>query len=464
MKRLVFFATLTLLSIFAGSSRLLAIGWNIIDMGSGDGLMYGIAAGNGRNDGVTRIYGANANARVYEFTYSGGTWNRTDMGKGTYNMMCVTVGDGENNGKMRVYSGDSNGNVLEFTFSGTSWQSPVTITTLPQQVNSIAIGKGENDSVNRIYCACSDDHLYELSYNAGVWNKVDMGSGGNTMSSVTLGNGRNDGITRIYGANVDDHIYEFTYTGGTTWSKADLGSGSANMASVAVGNGRNDGVTRVYGGNGDGHVYEFSNVSASSWTITDMGSGVTSPTVYTMQSVLIENGQNDGVMRVYAADQDSRIYELTYTGSAWNMYDMSYADSASYMQGIASGNGRNDGVNRIFGASRDDHMYEFTHTTSTLITDNFSNNTLGNAIVYPTFANLSRGDKIKFANFTPSAKIIIISPAGDVIKTLQADSIGTVPAWDGTVDNGGKAASGTYIVHASNTKDEKKIFKILLIK
>jgi hypothetical protein len=68
-----------------------------------------------------------------------------------------------------------------------------------------------NDGVIRVYGSNGDKHIYEFTYSGSVWNKVDLGSGGDTMQNVVLGNGRNDGTMRVYGANNDDHIYEFTY-------------------------------------------------------------------------------------------------------------------------------------------------------------------------------------------------------------------------------------------------------------
>jgi len=90
--------------------------------------------------------------------------------------------------------------------------------------------------------------------------------------------------------------------------------------------------------------------------------------------------------------------------------------------------------------------------------------TLSNAHPYPSFANLSQGGKINFAGITPEADVKIFTPSGNLIKTLKADANGIVPPWDGTVEGGGKAGSGTYIIHASDGKGNKKTFKILLLR
>ncbi len=91
-------------------------------------------------------------------------------------------------------------------------------------------------------------------------------------------------------------------------------------------------------------------------------------------------------------------------------------------------------------------------------------NTLDNAHPYPSFANLSLGGKINFAGITPNADIKIFTLAGNLVQTLKADANGVVTPWDGTIQGGGKASSGTYIVHVSDGKGNRKTFKILLVK
>ena len=76
--------------------------------------MKGIAIGNGRNDGVMRVYGANSSNHIYEFTYSGGVWNRVDMG--TSGIIGIAIGNGRNDGVVRVYGANSSNHIYEFTW------------------------------------------------------------------------------------------------------------------------------------------------------------------------------------------------------------------------------------------------------------------------------------------------------------------------------------------------------------
>lgn len=91
-------------------------------------------------------------------------------------------------------------------------------------------------------------------------------------------------------------------------------------------------------------------------------------------------------------------------------------------------------------------------------------NDLGKAYCYPTPVVFSKGEYIKFANITPLSKINIISTAGHTIKTLEADSNGVVPQWDGITDSGEKCASGIYVVHVKDNKGNRRVFEIVIIR
>ena len=139
--------------------------WRRVSLGSGGNQMGDVAVGNGRNDGTVRVYGADYDNHIYEFTWvdTSSSWIKTDMGAGGADIEGITVGNGRNDGLTRVYGG--------------SW----------------------------------DRSVYEYTGNYSSWTIVDIGSGGNKMNNVVVGNGRNDGVVRVYGASDDDYLYEFTW-------------------------------------------------------------------------------------------------------------------------------------------------------------------------------------------------------------------------------------------------------------
>jgi len=457
--------------------------WSTFDLGTGgstSNVMYTVAVGAGRNDGINRVYASNANTHIYEYTFSNNSWNKADLGAiGIPNAQvtnCIAIGNGRNDGVIRLYAACANNHIYEITYLSSTgkWSTADVGTPNTPSLSGmlgIALGNGRNDGTIRLYGASDDTHVYEFTYSGGKWSTpVDMGYPGSTSSTgsiaktkVTLATGQNDGIMRVYASCNDSHMYEFTYSTLSGWSYNDMNYGGSFMQGVAAGNGRNDGLIKLYGANSDGCPFEFV-WSGSSWTCTLMsGENNLYANAY-LSGVTCANGRNDGVTRIYGSDHDTHMYEYYWTPntSSYYKYDMGTCNGA--MQAVASGIGRNDGQVRIYAANSNFHVYEFSYTTSTLLADNQSNSSISNAVVYPTYANLSKGDKINFANFTPKAQVIVITLAGHVVRTFYADGIGDIPSWDGSVDGGGKAASGTYIIHASDNVGGHKIFKILLYK
>jgi len=144
--------------------------------------------------------------------------------------------------------------------------------------------------------------------------------------------------------------------------------------------------------------------------------------------------------------------------AGWNKADLS--SGSSWMSGVSVGNGRNDGIMRVYAACDDNHIYEFSYSGQ----DSNTGGGLENAFCYPSPARLSQGQVINFKGFTSFAEVKILSPAGHILKTLKADQNGNIPPWDGQTDSSGKIASGVYVVHASDEKENLKIFKIMIIK
>jgi hypothetical protein len=341
----------------------------------------------------------------------------------------------------------------------------------------LTLGNGRNDGVIRLYAASDNAHVYEYTYAGGSWNILDMGvaQSAGSMNKVTVGPGRNDGINRVYAANNDTNLYEFHWLPGTGWDGGfAMGTSVSYMRDVIVGNGRNDGANRVYGANATGRPYEYEYSTAlSTWSVFCIDNAQIANSSGWIERITLANGRNDGVTRLYGADHDTTNYEYSYgpdfdpsffsIGSS-TFTKASIGSASGLMACIAAGNGRNDGKIRIYAGNYNYHLYEFTYTTSTTLSEIQSNNNIADSIVYPTFIKLSKGDKLNFANFTANAELTIITLAGHTIKKLHADANGIIAPWDGTVEDGGKAASGTYIVHAADNFGNYKIFKILLIK
>lgn len=95
-------------------------GWQKTSIGHpGQSTLYGsdITLGNGRNDGIERVYQINKDAHVYEFSYDGTQWQTADCGDGGIGWATgITVGRGRDDSLNHVYAGYPAGEVAEYTY------------------------------------------------------------------------------------------------------------------------------------------------------------------------------------------------------------------------------------------------------------------------------------------------------------------------------------------------------------
>jgi len=189
--------------------------------------IYDLAIGRGRDDDTIRIYASGQNIPgeygAYEFTWNGTAWIREPITflAAHWQNYAIEVGDGRNDGVQRVYIGGNNGILFEFTWNGTGWDS-IAVHDDGGTKWTIIIGNGRSDDPphNRVYEACHDGHVYESTWNdsTATWNNVDVGIGiglgiDNNMWGIGIGKGRNDGIERVFAGNYDHRVYEFSYPG-----------------------------------------------------------------------------------------------------------------------------------------------------------------------------------------------------------------------------------------------------------
>ena len=303
-----------------------------------------VAIGQGRNDGINRIYYSGNDWILKECQYSGGWTIYSTTGNGYYN---IVVGKGRNDSTNRIYSFNCN----EQTWSGSSY----TTTSMATAIGPFCtrIGNGRNDGVQRIYdCSCYFNGVDEITYSAGTWTATSLGTlAGSSAQRCDIGAGRNDGKNYIYSVSVNE-VAEFSYSGGirTKTTLSTLASGR----SVVVGNARNDGKNRVYVGDSNAlHEYEY---SAGVWienTVLDTSSA-------SRNDLCVGIGKNDGINRLYVADSDG-VSQYSYSNGSWLKGQFSVGE---YCNKIVIGNGRNDGTNRIYLATSGagGNIYEYTYS------------------------------------------------------------------------------------------------------
>ncbi|MEW6042097.1 MAG: carboxypeptidase-like regulatory domain-containing protein, partial [Elusimicrobiota bacterium] len=228
--------------------------WDKVDISSVSGYYTGyqnkLTIVSGRNDGLNSIYEVDfyggKDGHITEFRWSGSSCVKTDVGfvTGSEYWSNIAIGDGRNDGINRLYSisgGCGNGVIYEFTYSGGVWnKNPLNVG------NSfgvgIAVGKGRNDNVNRIYAIDYPQGIYEITYSGGMWTKIKIGDESGDFKLIILGDGRNDGINRVYYVITSglpgegDTLYELSFSGGK-WYKSKVDSQNLSFNNMIIGKG-----------------------------------------------------------------------------------------------------------------------------------------------------------------------------------------------------------------------------------
>jgi len=326
-----------------------SMGWQKNDMGFTLVEQKHVVVGDGRNDGVMRVYSA-VDDKFYEYTYSADHWeNSSSFGDIFGSINKIAIGTVRNDGVYTVCATTSF-DLHEYYYETDSWLGDDTggDWTLPR--DELVLGSARNDGNDRIYMA---DHygISEVSYNYGDWavmsiNEVDLSYG---LGGLVVTDGRNDGVLRLYAA-IGDHVYEYLWTG-STWEVEDCGviDDVYRFADMCAGNGRNDDKNRIYLGTGGGDLYELS-YDGENWQYIVISESVS------IEYITIADGKNDGINRIYTGGS-AGIGEYTYSGT-WAKTAL--IDSGFGVNGIAVGNGRNDGVNRVYVTGDDNHIYEYS--------------------------------------------------------------------------------------------------------
>ena len=301
--------------VYAGtvnSGRVMELSWNgtswgsPVDVGgSPSGLeIHNLGMGPGRDDGTNRIYACSLDGNLYELSFDGSSWSQDTVGVADPPCTHAVVGDGRNDGVDRLYA-TRDQIVWEYTWTGSAWSAVEVGSVNRGIVHGIDLGACRGDGQNHLYIATSAEGTYEATFSSGEWSMVSMGDDGD-VRNVSLGAGRNDGVVRVYAGVSTGEIREFTWTG-SAWSEAPIETSVASvMVHAYVATGRNDGVMRVYGAAGDGRAYEFT-WTGSSWAVLDMGGGSTY-----LYGFAPGARPGDTRQRLYGAAFDGRVYEFTW--------------------------------------------------------------------------------------------------------------------------------------------------------
>lgn len=436
--------------------------WNRVQVGTAPNVLNQLCVGDGRNDGVQRVYAVCEDGHLYEWTFSAGVWIRSDMGDpgGTGWCLGIALGRGRNDGINRLYMTRINGHVYEYTYSGGAWVT-ADLGSPNASLYGVLVGPGRNDGINRVY-ACGDQvPTVEYTRVGSVWEK-DTVQAGQRHWLPDIGPGRNDGVNRLYcpnGMGNTRTVTEYTWSG-SAFSRSDLPVVAGNPLSVFVGRGRNDGIDRVYASSRS-KAYEFT-YSGSIWQTADILPSYGTEERY---DIFLGQAKSDGRLRAYVTCSGSQLLETYWDGAAWRDSAVDAVSSATC--GVSIGRGRNDDTFRVYGCNRNGEVYEFTCSSPYVsLAEEYRPPFASRTVLYGRPNPFGTRVSIGYHVVEPvMVDVSIYDIAGQRVKTLihETQIVGAyVIGWDGSGESGRPAADGVYIVRLNrgDIVDEKILVRI----
>lgn len=354
--------------------------------------MAAITTGVGRNDGYINGYALSEAGEVFEFRYSPwwGWSQQLIAQRSSGHVGDIVVGEGRSDGVKRLYFSGSDGSnygVYEQTFNNTNntWGTPIRIWANVAgggQIRQIQIAAGRpGDTKKRVYIVTfsrnkiaplagpggglpQNGEVYELDYVAPNWIPQlvgTVGQGGVLGGGVAVGNGRNDNpsVARVYSTSQDgSSMREFTYQSGNwvqTWPDFAIGG---LIYHIELGKARNTSTNYLYIA-GEQRTREV-RWNGSSFEKADLPAH--NPNGSWDLDVTIGDGFNDGLsdVQVFVASGWGYIACYRWTGSAWELFPDHVGSGGGQMRGCATGNGRNSyAYSAVYGACWDRNAYEF---------------------------------------------------------------------------------------------------------
>jgi hypothetical protein len=451
--------------------------WQAVRVGDTPGGQrpYCVCVGDGRNDGKERVYVSNFNNHIYEWSYypdSG--WLCMDVGEGApdhHGMIGVTVGQGRNDGINRVYSGHANRWIYEFTYSSGQWLKDSLNPSSNSVYFGVQVGEGRNDGVKRVYGfggSTVQGKEYTWDASSDTW-MMRTASQPHYVWYFSIGDGRNDGIKRIYGTHYQGRLntsepsllLENTWNGSTFVENQML---SRSSVITQVGQGRSDGINRVYVAATGDHVYEYT-YNAENWEEIDI---CPDAPYLTRCGLAIGKAQSDGHIRVYSTGirPYGDVREHTWDGSNWTDTVIDAVTMATTH--LALGPGRGDDTMRLYASDINGVVWEFTHPSPYVasVEESKGRRFVKNTKILPTPSvrnavinySLEKGSMVKIDIYNLSGQIV-----RNLLNTFHQP--GNYQAlWD-TRDNYGRALpSGVYLCRLKTSEGFTDTKQIIIMK
>ncbi|MBU0702230.1 Ig-like domain-containing protein, partial [bacterium] len=223
----------------------------------------------------------------------------------------------------------------------------------------VKIGDVDNDGQKELWVSDSKGYVYQLKCISGKWYSMFQVCAGpcyTFMTGIEIGDADGDGKNELYGAKNNGYIYQYKYVN-SSWKYGTMSDQVGTQIAdkmgdgIGFGDGDNDGKPEIYRAVYNGSLYQVK-YNGSSWATTRIMENSCG------YDVVVCDGDNDGKKDVYCVDMSQRVCQLDWNGTGWDKVYIGDA-GAGLTQGMSIGDGNNDGKIELYGANDDKSIYQF---------------------------------------------------------------------------------------------------------
>jgi len=217
----------------------------ILPESKGKGIILAMLSGNGRNDGINRLYVAHwSDNGLIEYSWNGSKFIAVQLMNKSVGRF--SIGRGRNDGINRIYAVERGGSDLhEFTWTGKKYVDKV-IFTGSDSNGTVYVADGRGDRVNRLYVWSGS--LFELTYQNGQWTPLVLDKDNVERYYIISGSIRKDNQPGVYVSVKKHGLYEYIWSKLQNKFNVDVITGATG--GCCIGDGRGDGRNRLYVANG----------------------------------------------------------------------------------------------------------------------------------------------------------------------------------------------------------------------
>jgi VCBS repeat protein len=320
------------------------------------GITTAEANGNGRDEVYTPV---RSGLFVHERDASGLWASREILPiNGSAERSHVVAGDIDGDGKMEIFSSGWNGNgrdlIYIHEFNGMGWESNL-VAQLVYNVRSMVIGDIDEDGDAELYIGTSNGFsgraIYRVDRPPGGFLSFQLISQG-AAGLLAIGDADRDGSTELWSAGYNGNqfgVWSIDRSGtGWTLKEEVLYPVGEVIHDLVAGDGDNDGLQELYvlleGPQLDMRIDRFSAHEAG-WTQLAIPLGPRFA-----HDLVRGDPDNDGRNELYTGDEDGRLLQVRWSGTAWTVTAVAQVGSGDPLTAVAVGDADGDGRKELFAA------------------------------------------------------------------------------------------------------------------